>query len=505
VALPGRSWALGLALCVLGGAAAAAQEVQITPRASVEETYTDNALSSSTNRKTDWITTVSTGVGIRADGSHIKLSAGYDVARDMFASQSQLDSFRHNFLGGAEAELLPDMLFLEARGALSQGTPGSPGPLSATERTLAVGQSQIASYSLAPRFVTHFGNWTVNELRYSYSGVRTFDSSVATSGPFSQPVASQLQNGAVHDATATVRSGSEFTRVNWGLGAEEQVSTASGTILSRRRTIRTDDEVRVDEHIGLLAGLGYDKIDQLKSSTLLDAAGSTGIDNTAASRLSGVFWSTGLHLTPNERTNLRLSYGHRYDGSDWSGALDYQPAEGVTLRGSYAVTLQTEQVALASTLNTVVINGQGQLVDSRTGLAVNPNSIGTTLVQSTFRTHEAVLGVTAVGERDSVTLTGDYVQRDFLAAAGGHDSSAGLTALWVHQLTPVDDIDLSGAMVRSSASGSTPAATTWLGSLALVHNFTDHLKGSISYSRLVRDSDDGLRENAVTGVVGMTF
>jgi uncharacterized protein (PEP-CTERM system associated) len=490
---------LGSALCALPGPVAQAADIQLSPHASIEETYTDNALSSSSDRQYDWITTAGAGLGVRGDGKRVKLDAGYDIYRDTYARQSKLSGLRHHFLGGGDAELLEDMLYIEARGALSQGTPGDVGPLSATERTLQTGQTLIANYSLSPRFVTRFGSWTVNELRYAYSGENFLDPGVADSAQTTRPL-----DGANHEFSATIRSGEAFTWLGWSLRALDQTSTGGGDILSRRRSYKADSEYRVNEYVGLLAGLGYDQVLKLAPGGLGTVAGTEVVADADAARLSGMSWNTGVHLNPNPRTDFRFTYGRRYDGNDWSSQLEYEASAGLHLRGAYTVDLQTQQAALAASLNGLVFDPQGQLVDGRTGLPVDPNRVGTTLVQSTFRTQNLVLGLTAERERNSLMLAALYTRRQFVAQLSGRDSSAGLTARFNHQVSPLTDFTVLGTMVRAD-SDVVSASTTYLGSVALSHRFAEHLRGALSYNRLVRDGVEGLRENAITGTLGAMF
>ena len=62
----------GLALVIVLSSPAIAGEWQIKPRIEVREGFTDNVLLTNRNRKTDFFTTVSPGLGVTGQGARIK-------------------------------------------------------------------------------------------------------------------------------------------------------------------------------------------------------------------------------------------------------------------------------------------------------------------------------------------------------------------------------------------------------------------------------------------------
>lgn len=484
-----------VAAVALAGAAVAdrsfAADLRVSPHVSAYETITDNARSAtaSADRTADWITTVSAGVTAHGNGPRLKLGAAYDLSQDLYADNNDLNGYRHRFLGAAETELVEDMLFLDGRGALSQENVGTPGRVTATDRTVAYDQTRVLNYSVAPRFVTRLGEWTTNTLRYRYSGV-SFSRPDVGAAALATPADSHI-----HDVGATVRSGSRFVRVPWQLAATRQVTTAQGVRRQRRSTVEARGEYRFNRQFGLLGKGGNDDIDD----PLLDRAGVSG--------RAGLFWGTGLHWTPSPRTDVSVLGGHRFGGSAWEGELSYLVAEGVQLRGAFDTRLETQQSALNEALGFLSVTSTGEVVDTRTGLPAAPNDLQTTLVDATFRSKTLDFGLGGTRGVNTLSLSGRYVERDFLAS-GGTEETGGLAATLRHRLTEATDVAIGGAATRSFGDETRRSAgnsTTYLGTTSLNHAVNDKIWASASYIHLSRDGDASLSENTLMIGIGAVF
>jgi uncharacterized protein (PEP-CTERM system associated) len=464
---------------------ASAAEVKLTPRAMVEETYTDNARGSAEDRRSDFVTTLGAGLEAGVDGRRLRLAASYDAYFDLYARESDLDGFRQRGLGVAGAELVEDTFYLDTRAALSQQSVNRFGGVTATERTVGRDQTQILNLSLSPRLVTRLGGWTVNELIYRLTAVRFFAADVGDAGAAATP-----EDSLGHRIEGAVRSGPEFSALAWTLAASRHTNRAGEGAHLDRTTVGASGEYQVHPQAGLLAGAGYDWIDRL------DSAGE-------AERLSGPFWNLGLHLVPGRRSELRLSGGRRYDGWDLAGQLRAEIMPGLALRGATAVDVQTQQTAFTRALDSVAVGADGTLVDSRTGLAVDPNQLGTVLVRRTFRTRTAQVGLVAEGERDHLVLAYQRIERSFTGGNAGHDSTDLVSARFSHDLSPRTTVSLQGSVAR--LGGTEGRATTVLTSVGVSHALSDKATTDVRYSHLSRDAAEETSENALSARLTVSY
>ena len=165
--IPARA-AAAVAVALLAGQAVA-QERRIVPRIELREAFTDNARQTARDRKSDFVTTISPGIGVTSKGAGLKLDLDYALGYDAYLRQDDLNGVRHDLRGTGTAELLPDQLMVDFGAFAGQSPVLARGTASAIDRRQADGgAAQFYSYAVSPYWRTRLGSWADGEARYRF-------------------------------------------------------------------------------------------------------------------------------------------------------------------------------------------------------------------------------------------------------------------------------------------------------------------------------------------------
>src|SRR5689334_1426563 len=183
-----RSATISLVLSGVAGLplAAAAGDWTILPRIAGQETFTDNLFFTPTNRRADFITSISPGISISGESTRLRATVDYSPTLALFALTPNENFLGHNLYANATATIVPDLFFLDGRGymsmqpnspALTLGLGAAPAPapgavVSPTSLTPGVPNSllsQVSSFSASPYLAHRFGGFGSAELRYTVS------------------------------------------------------------------------------------------------------------------------------------------------------------------------------------------------------------------------------------------------------------------------------------------------------------------------------------------------
>src|SRR5207248_8539332 len=96
------------------------------PRVSGQEIFTDNVLYTPTNRRGDFITSVSPGIDIIGESPRLQTKLDYAPTLQLYALTPDQNFIGHNLYANGTAVVVPDLLFFDARGyaALQPTFPG---------------------------------------------------------------------------------------------------------------------------------------------------------------------------------------------------------------------------------------------------------------------------------------------------------------------------------------------------------------------------------------------
>lgn len=459
---------------------ALAGEWEILPRVEVVETFTDNARSTDGGEEVDAITTVTVGVGVIGTGRRVRLNLDYDLSRDIYLDNSDLNGNRQSLLGAGNIELYEDHFFVDGSAAISEVSLRRTGVVTAGVRTASADQSRVFTYNLSPYFVRRYGGWAESELRYSLSQTMFMETDVGTT-------AAPPADTETREILGSIRSGRRFTRILWELSTNTTTTEgADGGASSRRRTQEISGEFLVNRHWALLARAG---LEDFKDGSLdSDARG-------------GFFWLGGVRLNPGPRSEFRLEYGRRFGGTIWSGDMSYQIGPKTSLTASYEEDIQTQTGAFTDALAGLVRDPTtGLLIDPVTGVAVDPNVPRVDFADDTFKTRSFDIAINGTRGRNSFNVSAFFVTQDF-DSGGGSNQFWGIDASIDRRLRRTLDGGLQANFSQTSESrGGGGEDKLFRGTAFLTLSLSESFTGSLTYTYLKRESDfaSGLQENLIS-------
>ena len=463
-----------------------------TPRIVGQELYTDNVLLTPTNRRSDFVTTISPGLSISDDSPRLQAKFDYSPTLQYYALTPNLNFIGQNLYANGTATVVPELFFLDARGLLSvqPSVPGlGTGLLPTTVPSLlgptffntsqGIPQSQLAqvsSFSASPYLARRFGDIGSAELRYSFSD--TNFNGIQALTPLT-PAGTALQNTSTttNEATAAFVTGESLGRLQSRLTLD--AAQSSGTGATNQLIGIVDSAYAINQRIAALATIGHEQIN---------------FSGLPPTHIDDLVWGVGTRLTPNPDATIVLSYGHRNGFSAPYASLFYNLTARTTLSAMYTQGLTTVAQEIANNLAISDLNQLGQTVDSRTllpSLILNP-AFG--LQGGVFHTKQLTATATTDLERDhfnvSISRLESLVVAQTTLGSGTSESTTQTNASWSHDLNPRTSTTLGlgygefnfGAPPNTFGASASTQETIVTANLSVSYTFSPSLTGSASYS-----------------------
>jgi len=407
------------------------------PRVSGQELYTDNVLLTPTNRRSDLVTTISPGFSITGESPRLQAKFDYSPTIQLYALTPDLNFIGQNLYANGTATIVPDLLFVDARGLLSvlPSVPGLGTGLSLSAPALlgpsfvnasqGIPRSQLAqasSFSVSPYLARRFDGIGTGELRYTLTDTNV--SGIQSATPLT-PLGTSLQNTSsmTNEATAAFVTGENFGRLQsrFLLDAAE----ASGTLPSNQVIGTIDSAYAITRRVAALTTIGFE---QLHFGAL------------PPTDINDLVWGIGTKLTPNPDATIVLSYGHRNGFTAPYASIMYHLTARTSLSVTYSEGLTTVSQELANNLAFSDLNQAGQTVDTRTLLPFLISNPALGLQAGLFRSKQLNATARTDLERDHFTAT--FAHTDSLLVAqitpgsGVSQTASQMNLSWSRELTP---------------------------------------------------------------------
>lgn len=442
---------------------------QVTPFVEGTATYSDNInLAPNGFEEDELVLTATAGVDVGIQGERLSGQLSYAASYDTFINDTNSDGFRHNLNTGWTAEIIPNLLFLDAGGGVSEVFINSDDSFSGNPVANSDDRSRAYFGSISPSLRKNLGGWANAELRYGLRGDAFEDEDI--DGTYSQTYRAAL--------TSDPR---KFRRFGWAAVTEyEDFQRESSDQDLQRWSSFVSVDVPVTRTLAVTGALGYDQFSE--------EVGGEDID--------GLYGNAGLRYQPNQRLNAQGFVGYRYGGLDYGANVNYALRRNVvaSLSASRAVQFSNfDDDEFITELNGV--NGALQN-NLNADFAVQDNdgivdTLNASLSGAVGRTGYNV-GVTAL-QRD---LSGPFQDETVISG------NAGLT----RQLTSRISGEVGAGYSRFTQDGSSVNDFDVLAlGAGLSYQLTEivNLFGRYTYTeRFADDSLNEFKENA--GVVGVT-
>ena len=454
-----------------------AEEWRATPRLTVDEAYTDNVdLAPKGQERSDFISSISPGIGVRGRSRHVTLGVDYDPQVLLYAKDSNRNQVRQRLLGTGQAEVLEKMLFFDASASIDQEIINPREAVGGTDLTANDNRRTVQTYNVGPTLRNHFGSYADSEVSYHFSAVNV-DSE-------------EVSNTTTHDALVSLRNGDYFGVFGWTLTYSESRTERSGANTglsdtpSNQRSGRADFQYALFPTFSLLAGVGYDDIE----------------DQTLTQGIHDPAWDVGFLYRPSRALSFRITQGMRYGDPNTNAELNYKVSAKTEITGSYTQSIQTSQALLARNLSDVTVNQSGQLIDPRTGLPFEAGNQVFGLENQAFRQDR--LSVRASSVRGRNTYRAEFFKEDRKFDLNNQtEKSIGGQIRWSRQLTRVTDLDVGFFYSRLNFDDADGRVDNQYSiDAGLNYHISGTLNGRLSFRRTERDSsvpDSDTRENVI--------
>ncbi len=483
--------------------------LRIQPSIGVQEYFTDNVFQAPTHKQSDFVTGITPALSVTDDTERVQASAVYNPTGLIYARNPSQDTINQNFSGQTTVTLVPDTLFLDARGYVSTVAtnggfaPGNTVLLNRNQR------STVTSFTVSPYAVHRFGDIGTGEIGATLGTTSTSGGQTGFNGfnAFGAPVQGN-PNGNTQsiEETAQFTTGSILPRVRDRTLFDASQQTGNvGTQRSTQFLATNRVEYALNRQIALIGELGYENIRY---------------EGIPPLRISDMVWQAGARWDPNPDSSITVTYGHQDGFNSLYVSGYYAVTARTTLYASYTAGLATDQQQIQNNLDLAAIDPYGNLVNSETAgpLFVSNNLLG--LNNNLYRIRTLSVNAVTALDRDTVNLYVFRQEQTPVAVATAGQNAQTLTgisggATWTHALSEVTNANLHADYGTSSGSGGFLGVTAPSSSQAifdvsasLTHQFTPSLSGLAEYVYTHRTSDlsnQGFVQNLFLVGVQKTF
>ena len=335
-------FAAGLAMAFGSPAAAAPGRAEISPYLEVHQ-----VLSADFNGSGDSLTytSVSAGVDGRVSTRRVEAQVSYRYEHRIAWEHDVADDDVHTGLAQARAELVPNMLAIQAGALATRARLGGSGSFIGFDTAGNGDLVDLYSVYAGPDFSTHAGPFDL-AASYRLGYVKVDDHSRAGLPlPSGTLLPDRYDSSTNHTANFSIGMGPETLPVGWTVSggyAREDVSRLDQTY--EGRFIRGDIIFPVSPSFAVTGGVGYEKIDSSQQDFLRNpngtpilTPGGNLIADPSKPRLlsydqSGVIWDAGVIWRPSRRTEVQARVGRRYGDKIFTGSFEHK------INSAYAIT-----------------------------------------------------------------------------------------------------------------------------------------------------------------------
>ena len=306
-----------LTIALVTGSACEAADWVITPRLSLSELYSDNIELRPTDEADEFVTQVTPGVSIRAQGARLDLNADYNMQSLFYYNDGSRDQTLHQLQSNLNLEALRNRLFVNAFANVFQALVSSNGIIGNDNARVSNNRADVIAYGVSPEFRHHFGNWA----------------DFSASMQFNEVKRDQDRTGAGrgNSFNARLKSGSRFDRVRWNINySERDNNNSNGASSSSFRRLNSRVRYQINRFFSVDGSVGIE-------------------DNNFQSRSNannnGFTWSFGGTFTPSRRTSISGDIGERAFGSTRSFNLSHRHRR-ISISARYNEELSTSREEL---------------------------------------------------------------------------------------------------------------------------------------------------------------
>lgn len=475
-----------------------AADWKLVPSIGLTETYTDNVrLLGAGKEESAYVTQLSPGVAVTANGQRLKLQANYVMQNSYFSGLTNETKTNHLLHANANVFLVQDLFFLDGNASITQQNLTPFGQVTNSSANLSNDRVEVRTYSASPYFRRNFDNNFTGELRYVYD-------SVASSAKTNSDSKSDTLR-------FSLTSGQAFKTINWGLNYNLQKIHFERQVPLDADTTTINFDYFVTPLFRLTSAAGHEKNSYI----------------SLGEKPPGYFGTVGFAWTPSQRTNLIFNAGERFYGKTYALSFNQRARMSVWSLGyNEDVTTTRGQFLLPATNNTSAFLNQlwqttipdatsrQQTVDNFIRDSGLPAALGqpiNTFTNQVFlqRSLQGSIGITGV--QNTIVFNLFNTMREPLST-GGVDvilnpsllrkvRQTGVNGLWNVQFSPRTNASASAAYSKAETIDTPLVDNIKTLRASISRQLQSKLKATLEVRHLQHDStlvNGNYEENAVT-------
>ena len=444
----------------------------ILPSLEVDESFTDNALGTSSNRRADFYTTVSPDLFVSDQSARLQGFLNLNPQVIYYAENSSQNQTIVNAQTNGTAVVIPERLFFDAQGSAGEVARSGLQGFGNQVQIPANDRVQQYSYSASPYAFIPFGRSTSAEVRYRISQVLFNGNTGATISPLTGLPLAPISNSTEHEGFAKLKTTALSDRALLSLTGDYVDFLAPGTEFS-------------SQNLTIAAGASY------LIGHALWATGSFGFErlifpDIQRLNFTGPTWEVGGRYAPSDTRLAALSFGSYEGRLGFRGDLKYAITPIVSVFATYSQQIQTPQQAVIQNLPLQAQSTPGTTLNELTGLPLNISNPNFGLQNGIFYTKSLQAGASYALGRNNVALTFNYENDQELAGASPSQSSVGGEIILSHEMSPktVASGVAGYSTVSEAAFGGLPSSTGRVATvgLGLTYSITPTFQASANYA-----------------------
>jgi uncharacterized protein (PEP-CTERM system associated) len=293
-----------LALLPFSASVFAQQEIalwQVTPRASIAQTYSDNIEQAPRGEETsEAVTDLNVGFRLDRNGPRGSGRFDYNLQGVAFWDNSDSNDVFQQFTGAGDVALAPERVFVEGSVDFRQRGLNRNGSLS-DNLTLNADRTDVLSLRISPYLIQRFEDVAVGELRYAYSRV-DYGSEA------------DEDDSETNRFLATLDSGPMFGRLGWGLSYGYSKEDFDDGSSFESQVVEALGRWQTTDRTSVFAVVGYEDNEFELDPSL--------------SSPDGLLWRVGATYQPAARTFVEGFFGERYSDSTFGLEMRHQVRTG---------------------------------------------------------------------------------------------------------------------------------------------------------------------------------
>ena len=485
-----------------------AAEWRVTPTLSVQEIYTDNvALAPSGSAKSDFVTDLSPGINVAANGRGLKFNANYAYQYLNYAHGGKGDTGYNRLNAAGNLELARDLFAIDGTAAVSQQNTSLLGPQATNNYAVTDNRTTVKTITVSPYLHHDFRGIATSELRFTHISADTDSAALSSS-----------QSDGVSLSVAS--DPSSLHTLAWGFSYNDQRNSLGDTDAVNSSNVAANLRYLVTPQFSLTGSTGYDRYDYPVSS---------GVPSP-----HGQFYTGGFAWRPSERTSLSASVGHKFYGQTYSLDSSIRSRASVW-RLSYdeAITNSLSQFTVNATDSTANLLDQlfrssipdDALRQQAVERFILSAGLPTTLTQAiNYLSNQIFLqktlraSVALTGARNTLVFTAFNMSRQQQSAQDGAPAAsptisgdtrqAGLDALWNWRVTALTTATLDANVSKSRIDFDNTDQHLKTFRAMLACRLLPKMDGILEFRHTTQTADGAgadYQENAISALVSMRF